>query len=76
MKFSVTFHGKNVAKYGKKTHLLIVKRNGNVQILCKPSNIVIVNDGIDIIRKGRKDHHIRILVDIMSDQLIKTLQVT
>ena len=75
---TISLH-KNVTKTPQsmtKTHPLIIKRNGNVQILCKTSNIVIVDDGINIIRKGWKDHNVCILVYIMSNQLVKTLQVT
>ena len=56
-----------------KIHLLIVKWNSDIQILGKASNIVIVNDGIDIIRESGKDHDIRILINVMSNQLVKTL---
>lgn len=69
MKFPIRLHSKNVVKI----HLLIVKWNSDVQILGKASNIVIVNDGIDIIRESGKDHDIRILINVMSNQLVKTL---
>ena len=65
-------HTITLQKRGK-IHLLIVKWNSDVQILGKASNIVIVNDGIDIIRESGKDHDIRILINVMSNQLVKTL---
>ena len=58
-----------------KTYLEKVKRNGNVHVLCKASDIVVVDGGVDIIGKSGKYHHICILVDIMGNQLVKTFQI-